>query len=201
MPTCKVCSHPKLREIEALLINGEPNLRIASKFRDLSEKNIRDHRKTHFAERLSNAMRKLEERNELSLRAELVAIYAAVRQVVDAAKDVLIDKKTGKMNLRKRNAMSAANLLLKASDKVNNHLRMVGDLTGEFKQTQPNPRIATARKYEEFIQGFLNLYQSVDPKLTRRDVVLALKEMPEVTAEFMPMVLEELSHEETTWRR
>src|SRR4030095_2287791 len=200
MPTCKVCSHPKLREIEALLIKGEPNLRIASKFRDLSEKNIRDHRQTHFAERLSKPMRKLEERNELSLRAELVAIYAAVRQVVDAAKDVLIDKKTGKMNLRKRNAMSAANLLLKASDKVNNHLRMVGDLTGEFKQTQPNPRIATARKYEEFIQGFLNLYQSVDPKLTRRDVVLALKEMPEVTAEFMPMVLEELAQEERTWR-
>jgi len=38
-----------------------------------------------------------------------------------------------------------------------------------------------------------------DPTLTR-DVLLAMNELPETTAEFMPMVLEELAQEETACR-
>lgn len=189
---CKVCSHPKVKEIERLLVRGTPNLRIASTYK-LSEKNVRDHRNTHFAEYLERAVERAREDRELTLKVELVQTFNLVKALMTAANKMLVDTKTGEINLRKKNAMAAANLVLKASEKLDRHLRMVGDLTGEFKQPQTNPQNVSKRLYEEFVNWFLKICHTINPELERRVVIETLAEMPETAGEFMPMIKEELN--------
>src|SRR5262249_38289401 len=110
---CKICTHPQSREIDRAILHSESNRRIATRFK-LIEGSVRRHKDTHLAERLASVLKKLEECNELILPSDLAAIYLDVRSVADAAKEILLNKKTGKMSLRKRGAMPAANKLLKA---------------------------------------------------------------------------------------
>jgi hypothetical protein len=60
------------------------------------------------------------------------------------------------------------------------------------QRKNPDPRLATERRYNEFVQGILHVYQSVDTNVTRQHVLVALSQMPETTAEFMPFVQAEL---------
>ena len=64
---------------------------------------------------------------------------------------------------------------------------MLGDLTGAFKQHQPNPQNVNRSEYEEFMQQFFTIYKAVDPNIERRVIVETLADMPETAGEFMPL--------------
>jgi len=83
-------------------------------------------------------------------------------------------------------------LILQASETLDKHMRMLGDLTGVFKQPQRNPLDVSRESYEEWVGMFLTLAQTVNPKVERPAVIEMLQDMPETVGEFMPYVKEEL---------
>lgn len=86
-------------------------------------------------------------------------------------------------------------LIIETLQTAHAFIRTLGDLTGAFKQPQPNPRQTNKRLYDEWMDDFVKIYRRVDPNITRREVVASLKEMPATAGEFMPFVEAELAGE------
>ena len=83
-------------------------------------------------------------------------------------------------------------LISEVARTLDRHMHTLGELTGEFKQPQANPRDINTRAYNEFVDLFVKMWEAIDPNVQRRQVVEALAEMPETTGEFMPMVQQEM---------
>ena len=192
--TCTICRHSDRKSIELALIRGD-SLRDIALQHKTSKDAVQRHRRCimEMYERVSLAG---DTSRVLNLRAELNRAIADVKTVREAALNMLKDPRhTSRLNLSRKNALDAAKLLLQASDRLDKHLRMLGDLTGEFKQPQRNPRNITERLYNEWVDLFVEICKPIDPNIERRSVIDALSRMPETAGDFMPFIDAELARD------
>ncbi len=86
---CTVCSHPKSREVDSLIIAGcDSNRRIASRFK-LTDRAVRDHRKNHLRQRFEQASKALQERRDVDLKRELSGAFQRVNGLLEACEKLL----------------------------------------------------------------------------------------------------------------
>jgi hypothetical protein len=190
--TCTICRHSDRNVIERSLILGDSLRDIALRHKT-SKDAVQRHRRC-FSEMYERVTLAADAGRVLNLRTELNDAIADVKRVQRAARDMLEDpRQPGNLNLSRRSALDAAKLLLQASDRLDKHLRMLGDITGAFKQPQTNPREVDSRRYNEFVAIFMDMWQVINPKVERRQVVEAMGRMPETAGEFMPFVEAEIA--------
>jgi hypothetical protein len=190
--TCTICRHDDRKRIERALIRGDSLRDIALRHKT-SKDAVQRHRRCLGAmyDRVTLAA---DTDRVLDLRSELERAITDVKSVRKAARDVLEDpRQPGTLSLSRKTAIDAAKLLLQASDRLDKHLRMLGDLTGEFKQPQKNDREGNARAYNEFVGMFMKMWQAINRDIERRQIVETLAGMPETTEAFMPFVEAELA--------
>lgn len=190
--TCTVCRHNDRKGIERALIRGD-SLRDIARHHQTSKDAVQRHRRC-FAEAYDRVSLSGDTDRVVSLRTELDSAIAEVKNVYRAAKQALEDpKQPGRFNLNRKSGLDAAKLLLQASDRLDKHLRMMGDLTGAFKAPEKSPRDVSFRLYDEWVNFIVKLAQTVLPNVERRSVVELLAEMPETAGEFLPLVQAELA--------
>lgn len=192
--TCTVCRHKDRKAIEHSLIRGDSLRDIALQYKT-SKDAVQRHRRCilEMYERVSLAG---DTSRVLNLRTELDRAIADVKRAREAAINMLKDPSNpSRLNLSRKNALDAAKLLLHASDRLDKHLRMLGDLTGEFKQPQRNPRNTSERLYNEWVDLFVEIWRTINPNVERLRVVKALRDMPETAGDFMPFIEAELARE------
>jgi hypothetical protein len=115
---CTICSHPERAKIEAALVQAEPNLRIAARFR-VHESVIRRHVQEHFHATLARARDALE--------------IARGDELLDQVKTVLA--KTWVL-LARAEANQDDDRTLKALAGLDSRLTLLARLMGELREQQ-----------------------------------------------------------------
>ena len=115
---CTICSHPERAKIEASLVQAEPNLRIAARFR-VPESVIRRHVKEHFHATLARARDALEITRGDELLAQVRGVLAKTWVVLARAESNQDDDRT-----------------LKALAGLDARLTLLAKLMGELREQQ-----------------------------------------------------------------
>ena len=113
---CTICSHPERAKIEAALVQAEPNLRIAARFR-VHESVIRRHVKEHFHATLARARDALEITRGDELLDQVKTVLAKTWVLLARAEANQDDDRT-----------------LKALAGLDSRLTLLGKLMGELRE-------------------------------------------------------------------
>ncbi|HWN97929.1 MAG TPA: hypothetical protein VNS63_01510 [Blastocatellia bacterium] len=190
---CTICRHEQRGVIETTLVRGVSLRDIARQF-EVGKDAVSRHREC-IAKVLTRVHKTNEHAHQVNVRTELERAIADVKELVEAAREAL-QHRNGAYDLRQRGAVNIAKVLLQASDRLDKHLRMLGDLTGVFKQPQPDLKQAAKGRYDDIVNLFTNLYRKIIPELERIDVVRELANCPHIAGEYMPLVRAELDEYE-----
>ncbi|MCH7536116.1 MAG: hypothetical protein IH948_10330 [Bacteroidetes bacterium] len=115
--TCTVCSNPKRKEIDQLLINGNSIRAIASQFK-LNRSSLQRHNKSHILKRLSKS-------NEAKEIANAENLIEQVRSLQKEALSILKEAK-------KKKDLKTAVLAINSAKGV---LELLGKLLGELNES------------------------------------------------------------------
>ncbi len=126
---CTICTHPNRAEIDRLVVSGEPNQRVATKF-GVTESAIRRHRAKHVPVKLAKAQAAQEVAEATSLLGEVHAAKDRGERLYQAAEDILAKALQAQ---DPRMALKAIAAAVDVMREARAHLELQGELTGELK--------------------------------------------------------------------
>lgn len=126
---CTVCTHPKREELDAAIVSGQPNRRVAPQY-GVDEKAIRRH-KAHITAALVDARERRAER-AIVLSVEVEEVYRALRRVAACAE---MDGRWGEASQALGRSLDALSVLGDPADRTTPKLdRPVAELVSEAKR-------------------------------------------------------------------
>lgn len=127
--TCSVCGHDDRPAIDAALVGGEPNRRIAARF-NVTEQALRRHQMAgHVSAAIVQAAAETDVRHAIDVLAQLKAINGAALSV-----------------LRDARAVHDGDLALKAIDRIYRQIELQAKLLGELDE-RPTVNILVAPEW------------------------------------------------------
>jgi hypothetical protein len=84
--TCRVCKHPRRREIETALLAGTSSRRISAQYADLSPNGVRRHGLEHMPRRLVLASARADEAFSRQLLEQLASMVADAAEILERHK-------------------------------------------------------------------------------------------------------------------
>jgi hypothetical protein len=127
---CTICTHPNRPEIDRLIVSGEPNRRIASRY-GVSEASIRRHRVAHLPQKLVKAQAAKEVAQADTLLGEVRTAKGRSERLYAAAEDIL-ERALKAADLR--TALRAIAGAVDVMREARAHLELKGEITGELGQ-------------------------------------------------------------------
>jgi hypothetical protein len=118
---CTVCSHAEREAIDAALVAGEPFRRIAARF-TLSDASVRRHKADHLPAALAQAKAAEDADSAIDLMGQLKRANRMAWEIAEEAR---------------AKGPNGAETALKALDRVQRQLELVGKLLGQLQEAAP----------------------------------------------------------------